>query len=275
MFWIDFRYLAAPNLAKSEVLKMLEAEEQTRQGPGERRGVLGRWGPSGAGPPRPPSTTRAPSPGRRLMPGKIEWPPKASHIVQAPKFFTSNQGLKRVAWPPPPENKVNDVVEEAPATYQAPLYNGTTQKPWENGYSNNQHREVNPPKHHQPVRQQVYKPVASPPPPPPSTVVLRTEPPISQEQAPVYFSQPAVKRQDPIKMRGDQKWPPEHYKQAKEAEMIAAEQAKARARAAGKPRRVNRDYTAFFAQNALNPTYPGYKAPPGTQHYEEEGTSNL
>lgn len=42
-----------------------------------------------------------------------------------------------------------------------------------------------------------------------------------------------------------------------------------------RPRKVKKDYSAFFAQNALNSTYPGYRAPPGTQHYVEEGTSNL
>ncbi|KOB75573.1 Uncharacterized protein OBRU01_04354 [Operophtera brumata] len=32
---------------------------------------------------------------------------------------------------------------------------------------------------------------------------------------------------------------------------------------------VKKDYSSFFAQNALNQNYPGYRAPPGTQHYEE------
>ncbi|XP_046391947.1 cell division protein ZipA-like [Ischnura elegans] len=216
---IDFRYLAAPNLAKSEVLKMLEAEEQTWQGP----------------------------------------------------------GLKRVAWPPPPENQVITAQAEEPTNYQAPIQNGTGQRPWENGLSNNYHHSEEQPHYQQPVKP-VYAPrpvLSPPPPPPPSTVTLRTQPPISQPSPPVFISQPAVKRQEPIRMRGDQKWPPAQYKEAKEAEKQAAEEAAARARAAGKPRRVNKDYSSFFAQNALLPTYPGYKAPPGTQHYEEVGTSNL
>lgn len=74
-------------------------------------------------------------------------------------------------------------------------------------------------------------------------------------------------------MRGDLKWPPEPYKQ-----QAAAENEARLALAKGpvcRPRRVNKDYTTFFAQNALNSTYPGYRVPPGTQHYIEEGTSNL
>lgn len=27
------------------------------------------------------------------------------------------------------------------------------------------------------------------------------------------------------------------------------------------------DYSLFFERHALNSTYPGYRAPPGTQHY--------
>lgn len=29
----------------------------------------------------------------------------------------------------------------------------------------------------------------------------------------------------------------------------------------------SQDYSGFFGRHALNSTYPGYKAPPGTQHY--------
>lgn len=63
---IDFRYLAAPNLAKSEVLKMLEEEEGSKV-PGE-----------------PPKQTVVP---RRRLPGNVEWPPKYD-IKQSPSFFT-------------------------------------------------------------------------------------------------------------------------------------------------------------------------------------------
>lgn len=74
-------------------------------------------------------------------------------------------------------------------------------------------------------------------------------------------------------MRGDEKWPPATYKAQAEAENEAR---KALARGpAVRPRRVHKDYTSFFAQHALNSNYPSYRAPPGTQHYIEEGTSQF
>ncbi|KAK2582422.1 hypothetical protein KPH14_004735 [Odynerus spinipes] len=101
---------------------------------------------------------------------------------------------------------------------------------------------------------------------PPSTIVLRPEPPISQAPAPVYQAQPAATKA-PISgnMRGDQKWPPASVKAQTEAENRARmELAKG---PAFRPRRVNKDYSGFFAQHALNSTYPGYRAPPGTQYF--------
>ncbi|GLG99341.1 Uncharacterized protein GBIM_05820 [Gryllus bimaculatus] len=109
--------------------------------------------------------------------------------------------------------------------------------------------------------------------PPPSTVVLRAEAPISQAPFPVFESQPAAVRAAAPKMRGDEKWPPSEYK---ERAAVENQQRIALARGpAVRPRKVNRDYSKFFAQNALTPNYPSYKAPPGTQHYVEEGTSNF
>jgi len=74
-------------------------------------------------------------------------------------------------------------------------------------------------------------------------------------------------------MRGDEKWPPAPVKEQAEAENIARI-ALARGPAV-RPRKVKKDYSQFFAQNALNSSYPGYRAPPGTQHYIEDGTSQL
>lgn len=74
-------------------------------------------------------------------------------------------------------------------------------------------------------------------------------------------------------MRGDEKWPPATVKQQAEAENEAR-----KALAKGpvlRPRRVKKDYSSFFAQHAINNNYPAYRAPPGTQHYLEEGTSQL
>jgi hypothetical protein len=106
--------------------------------------------------------------------------------------------------------------------------------------------------------------------PPPSTVTLRPQAPIKQEPAPLIKSQPAIERQPVVRssrMRGDQKWPPPEYKVMKQEEEMAA----ATRGPAVKPRLVRKDYSSFFAQHALTPTYPGYRAPPGTQHYDDQG----
>ncbi|EDS35148.1 conserved hypothetical protein [Culex quinquefasciatus] len=108
-------------------------------------------------------------------------------------------------------------------------------------------------------------------------------------------------------MRGDQKWPPAEVKKQSELEneerrRLAQEPAfrprkvqkfrdavlgdmASRHRAQGHSIQIikvesveaseNRrhavsrlqDYANFFAKNALNQTYPGYRAPPGTQHH--------
>ncbi|KYM82936.1 PDZ and LIM domain protein Zasp [Atta colombica] len=101
---------------------------------------------------------------------------------------------------------------------------------------------------------------------PPSTIVLRPEPPISQAPAPVYQAQPAATKAPATgNMRGDLKWPPASVKAQFEAENRARiELAKG---PAFRPRRVHKDYSGFFAQHALNSSYPGYRAPPGTQYF--------
>lgn len=69
-------------------------------------------------------------------------------------------------------------------------------------------------------------------------------------------------------LRGDLKWPPEECKkQADEENRLRLELAKG---PAFRPKRPNKNYTEFFAQHALNSTYPGYKIPPGTQFYRTE-----
>lgn len=159
--------------------------------------------------------------------------------------------LKRVTWPPPPEDQDFDFVEQGPVqAKQHPQdpYDRTSQR-----------------------QQQSYQPSYQPSTPaafeaPPSTIVLRPEPPISQMPAPVYQAQPAATKA-PVSgnMRGDMKWPPAAVKAQVEAENRARmELAKG---PAFRPRRVHKDYTGFFAQHALTNTYPGYRAPPGTQYF--------
>lgn len=104
--------------------------------------------------------------------------------------------------------------------------------------------------------------------PPPATITLRQQQPVHQKPPPVFPSQPATASyQGGSNMRGDQKWPPQSVKEA-----VAAENEARRQLARGpacRPRKVKKDYGPFFAQHALNNNYPGYRAPPGTQHYED------
>ncbi|XP_060818921.1 PDZ and LIM domain protein Zasp-like isoform X7 [Bombus pascuorum] len=148
--------------------------------------------------------------------------------------------LKRVAWPPPPEDQDLDFVEQGPIQAKHPQ-----------DYSS-------------PRLAQTHAPAVFEA--PPSTITLRPEPPISQAPAPVYQAQPAATKA-PVSgnMRGDLKWPPASVRAQTEAENRARmELAKG---PAVRPRRVHKDYSGFFAQHALNSTYPGYRAPPGTQYF--------
>ncbi|RZC35720.1 extensin [Asbolus verrucosus] len=106
--------------------------------------------------------------------------------------------------------------------------------------------------------------------PPPSTITLRQQAPVSQAPPPVVTSQPATATLKGGKhLRGDLKWPPENVKrQTEEENRLRLELAKG---PAFRPRLVRKDYGPFFAQHALNASYPGYKAPPGTQFYEQHG----
>ncbi|KAB7496122.1 hypothetical protein Anas_05475 [Armadillidium nasatum] len=92
----------------------------------------------------------------------------------------------------------------------------------------------------------------------PSGFKLKEEAPMDNTSGiPVVPSQPAFKITQPMKVKGDDKWPPKKY-----AEDITQEQV----REFVKPKKSNRDYSEFFAQNALPNSYPAYRAPPGTQH---------
>uniref|UniRef100_A0A336LSK4 CSON015036 protein n=1 Tax=Culicoides sonorensis TaxID=179676 RepID=A0A336LSK4_CULSO len=94
---------------------------------------------------------------------------------------------------------------------------------------------------------------------------LRKEAPITQQPSPVFQSQPAAATlRGGSNMRGDQKWPPVETKQQIELENEARR--KLAQGPAFRPKRAQKDYTQFFAKNALNNTYPGYRVPPGTQH---------
>ncbi|XP_069945866.1 ataxin-2 homolog isoform X2 [Cherax quadricarinatus] len=102
----------------------------------------------------------------------------------------------------------------------------------------------------------------------PSGFKYREQIPLDNVPAKVVMSQPAFKISQPIRRRGDDKWPPKGVNQPVQEEV----------REFVKPKKMSRNYGEFFAQNALPHNYAAYRPPPGTQHHdvdedeeEEEG----
>ncbi|XP_059490691.1 uncharacterized protein LOC132205581 isoform X2 [Neocloeon triangulifer] len=275
-------------------------EEEERVGGGEQspttrrrsalRGVV--W------PPTPPTS---PQTRRRLLgsrAGPTDWPPSQSRLDEPPTvptpvrlaqaaapeqqpFTNSNStpfrsespaGIKRVTWPPPPQestivattfeqpldfpNLQGDLVAHPPATLlYSPPPPGEPAVPMEA-----------PPPASNSTCVFTIPSVAAPSPPPPASITLRQAAPVSQPPPPVVRSQPAVP-EAAFSRRGDTKWPPQAVKVQREAEK--AQQAEIAKGPACRPRRQRKDYTSFFEQHRLLPTYSHYRAPPGTQHYPE------
>ncbi|XP_051861233.1 uncharacterized protein LOC117572306 isoform X5 [Drosophila albomicans] len=157
-----------------------------------------------------------------------------------------------------PQPQQNYAQQNGGANYAQPQYNSYSQ-PQQLQPQLQQQQQQLPYSQDQIDQQQSYRGAS------PGIITLRKEAPVSQKPAPVYTSQPAaVSYQGGSKLRGDLKWPPPEYKEA-----AVRENEERRLLALGpvcRPRRVNRDYTTFFAKNQLNCTYPSYKVPPGTQH---------
>ncbi|XP_060660594.1 plectin isoform X6 [Drosophila nasuta] len=157
-----------------------------------------------------------------------------------------------------PQPQQNYAQQNGGANYAQPQYNSYSQ-PQQLQPQLQQQQQQLPYSQDQTDQQQSYRGAS------PGIITLRKEAPVSQKPAPVYTSQPAaVSYQGGGKLRGDLKWPPPEYKEA-----AVRENEERRLLALGpvcRPRRVNRDYTTFFAKNQLNCTYPSYKVPPGTQH---------
>ncbi|XP_073943053.1 uncharacterized protein isoform X5 [Choristoneura fumiferana] len=194
-------------------------------------------------------------------------------------------GQKKVVWPPVPETNGY----HQPQHQQQPAYNQQPQYlPQQQQYSPQQQQYSPQQQQYSPQQQQYSQPDYAPPQytppeyppqydyqppqrqfePPPATITLRQQPPVHQKPPPVFSSQPATASyQGGVNMRGDQKWPPQTVREAVAAENEARMQlAKG---PACRPRKVKKDYSNFFAAHALNQSYPGYRAPPGTQHYED------
>ncbi|XP_015588353.1 extensin isoform X2 [Cephus cinctus] len=213
--------------------------------------------PSSPSPVSPGGTLRQPSHFQQAAPVK-GWapvtPPASSPLPQQTQQPPSWRSQQQQSQPSTPQQQIQAPWREPQHQVQQP--------------QRKEQASRIPPQQAQSQPVQVY-PSASPAPvfePPPSTITLRPQPPISQVPAPVYQAQPAATKA-PVSgnMRGDMKWPPASVKAQTEAENRARmELAKG---PAVRPRRVNKDYTGFFSQHALNSTYPGYRAPPGTQYF--------
>ena len=100
--------------------------------------------------------------------------------------------------------------------------------------------------------------------PPPQYVSLQETPPLMQNSSPVYRAEPVADSvQGGFRSTGDQKWPPPAYENKNQPKPYVNRTYTSQFR----PRKT-KDYTEFFAKNALPSSYAGYKPPPGTQHYE-------
>ncbi|KAH8371216.1 hypothetical protein KR093_006643 [Drosophila rubida] len=184
--------------------------------------------------------------------------PSQQPQYQAPYQTSSPYQQQQQQQPQPQSQHQNFAQQNGGANYAQPQYNSYSQPQHLQPQQQQQQQQL-PYSQDQTDQQQSYRGAS------PGIITLRKEAPVSQTPAPVYTSQPAaVSYQGGSKLRGDLKWPPPEYKEA-----AVRENEERRLLALGpvcRPRRVNRDYTSFFAKNQLNCTYPSYKVPPGTQH---------
>ncbi|XP_057342109.1 DNA-directed RNA polymerase II subunit RPB1-like isoform X2 [Microplitis mediator] len=294
---IDFNQLAKPaNLQNSAVLKMLEEEETRRRNGGQPDLIENKISSL--------TTMEVREIIRPKNRCREYWPPLCPQDGRRCRLlFCPSSGLKRVAWPPPQDYDEVDYIEQSPVqaktrglgdyvSYQSSPVSGPSPQPVSPGGTLKQpsHFQQQPNiKNWAPVTPPTTSPI---PPswsqhsnqspshyqssqhhqssanfePPPTTITLRPKAPFSQDPSPVYQAQPAA-TMAPMSgvMRGDLKWPPESVKYQTEMEN-QARMALAKG-PAFRPRRPNKDYSQFFAQHALNSTYPGYRAPPGTQYF--------
>jgi hypothetical protein len=231
--------------------------------------------------------------GYRPATANKQWAPVHSPVASPnpPQFQASpfQQGYQPVLQQYQPQQTFQapqQTYQPPQQTYQPPQQ---TYQPPQQTYQPPQQYQAPPAQAYQPVPQQyqpqnkifnqqassvaatnqvAYQPQGRPIEPPPSTITLRSQAPVSQAPPPVVTSQPATATLKGGKnLRGDMKWPPETVKrQFEEENRQRLELAKG---PACRPRLVRKDYGPFFAQHALNASYPGYKAPPGTQFYEQ------
>ncbi|XP_037798778.1 nuclear transcription factor Y subunit beta-like [Penaeus monodon] len=207
--------------------------------------------------------------------GKVrgsQWPPADTNIGHKPSsFFTKvsrGQGGRPVEWPPRPSQEENKQVSsnDAPAPPVPPRPANYPQASMDQSQQQqmvSQQQQVQQQQQHRQQNENAPNMTTTYP----SGFKLRERAPVEQAPARVVTSQPAFKMTQPIRKPGDSKWPPKGNMEPTQQEV----------REFIKPRKSNKDYSEFFAQNALPHNYAAYRPPPGTQHHGglEEGVSNM
>lgn len=93
---------------------------------------------------------------------------------------------------------------------------------------------------------------------------LRKEAPITQKPNAIVTSEPVFKQATSLRKLGDMVWPPK-------SGMIDESNRMPEPIPSG---RQQKNYQKFFGQHQLNPSFPMYRAPPGTQHFGLEDGEN-
>ncbi|XP_042227279.1 uncharacterized protein LOC121869768 isoform X3 [Homarus americanus] len=190
-----------------------------------------------------------------------QWPPPG-HAISRPQGFMGKvsmgkgPGGRPVEWPPRPEPNAD---QDQPDQVASSAYNDQVPPPVPPRPAN--YPQIN----NAPNMTTTY----------PSGFKFKENAPVDHSvPVKVVMSQPAFKISQPIRRRGDDKWPPKGFGEPVQEEV----------REFIKPKKMQRDYGGFFSQNALPNNYAGYRPPPGTQHFgtdendEEEveaGVSNM
>nr|XP_027209020.1 putative uncharacterized protein DDB_G0294196 isoform X5 [Penaeus vannamei] len=144
-----------------------------------------------------------------------------------------------VEWPPRPSQEENKQATMDPSQQQQMV----SQQQQVQQQQQQQHRQQN---ENAPNMTTTY----------PSGFKLRERAPVEQAPARVVTSQPAFKMTQPIRKSGDSKWPPKGNMEPTQQEV----------REFIKPRKSNKDYSEFFAQNALPHNYAAYRPAQAPQH---------
>lgn len=243
-----------PSLAKSAVLQALEEEERQQQSRGKGLKRVA-WPPSAEGGDEYEQVQQQQPQQQQPQQQQYYQQPQQQ---QAPAFQQYQQPAQQQQQP-----RERIIPIQRPEQQNQPQYQPQPTQAFQPLVSQQQQQQ----QFYQPEPQQQQQQLHQHQPEPvPFFTTLRSEPPMSQEPAPVYQTQPvAAIYQGGSNMRGDQKWPPAEIK--KQSELENEERRRLAQEPAFRPRKVQKDYANFFAKNALNQTYPGYRAPPGTQHH--------